>query len=297
MEIRHLKLVRAVAEEGNLTRAGEKLFLTQSALSHQLKEIEGKLGTPLFQRIQKRMVLTQVGKKILHSARVVLEEIEKAETEVRNYISGDAGLIRISTECYTCYHWLPALLKSFHQEYPNVEVVVMAEATQEPLPFLLAGKLDIVILNCPDEKHNSLVYTPLFTDEMVAIVDASHRLANRAFLKAKDFEEETLILHKRPTKESTLFKKIFDPAGVAPAKIMEIQLTEAVMEMVKAGFGMTVLAKWAANPYLQSKELKALKLTKAGLRRTWYAVTLKDERAPGYLRAFAEYLSSSHPQA
>jgi len=101
MEIRHLKLVKTVAEEGNLTSAGKKLFLSQSALSHQLREIEDKFGTPIFQRVNKKMVLTQVGNRILRTADTILCELEKVENDVRSVVSGDAGILRISTECYT----------------------------------------------------------------------------------------------------------------------------------------------------------------------------------------------------
>ena len=94
MEIRHLKLVKTVAEEGNLTSAGKKLFLSQSALSHQLREIEDKFGTPIFQRINKKMVLTQVGNRILHTADTILCELEKVENDVRSVVSGDAGILR-----------------------------------------------------------------------------------------------------------------------------------------------------------------------------------------------------------
>jgi len=101
MEIRHLKLVKIVAEEGNLTDADKKLFLSQSALSHQLREIEDKFGTPIFQRVNKKMVLTQVGNRILRTADTILCELEKVENDVRRVISGDAGMLRVSTECYT----------------------------------------------------------------------------------------------------------------------------------------------------------------------------------------------------
>ena len=136
MEIRHLKLVKTVAEEGNLTSAGKKLFLSQSALSHQLREIEDKFGTPIFQRVNKKMVLTQVGNRILRTADTILCELEKVENDVRRVVSGDAGILRVSTLCYTCYHWLPGLLKSYIKHYPNVDVRIIAEATRQPMDFM-----------------------------------------------------------------------------------------------------------------------------------------------------------------
>src|SRR2546430_11962329 len=103
LEIRHLKLVAAVAETGSVTRAGNRLHLTQSALSHQLRDAEEQLGTPLFERRSGRMLLTAAGERLLCSARTVLEELERAEKEIQNGNGKTpaAGVLRLSTECYT----------------------------------------------------------------------------------------------------------------------------------------------------------------------------------------------------
>src|SRR5262245_52175995 len=134
LEVRHMKLVQAVAAHGSLTRAGGELHLTQSALSHQLRDIETRLGTALFLRVGKRMVLTPAGEQLLRSARDVLSLIGRAEEEVRRYAGTNGAVLRLSTECYTCYHWLPPLLQAYASAHPNVEVQVVAEATPHPLP-------------------------------------------------------------------------------------------------------------------------------------------------------------------
>src|SRR5215470_2310330 len=114
LEVRHLRLVAAVAEVGSLTRAGDRLHLTQSALSHQLRDIESRLGAPLFLRVGKRLVLTPAGD--------VLARLEQAEREIRQMGKERAGILRLTTECYTCYHWLPPLLIRYRRRFPRVEV-------------------------------------------------------------------------------------------------------------------------------------------------------------------------------
>ena len=122
LEVRHLKLVREVSAAGNLTRAGAALHLTQSALSHQLRDIESRLATPLFLRVGKRMALTAAGERVLQSADEILAAIEPTEDAVRLLAGADRGLLRVSTECYTCYHWLPPLLKRYRKSHPQVDV-------------------------------------------------------------------------------------------------------------------------------------------------------------------------------
>src|SRR5262250_1430699 len=107
LEVRHLKLVAAVADAGSLTRAGDRLHLTQSALSHQLRDVESRLGTPLFLRVGKRMVLTAAGSRVLRSADEVLHALAQTEDAVRRLAGGHASALRVSTGCHTAFYWLP----------------------------------------------------------------------------------------------------------------------------------------------------------------------------------------------
>src|SRR5215470_676124 len=147
LDIRHLRLVVAVTEQKSVTRAGEVLHLTQSALSHQLREIEEKLGMPLFLRMNKKMILTQAGERLLQTARQVLDEMERAEAHISQMSASRQGTLRISTECYTCYHWLPDVMKEFRRNFPGVEVKIDAQATHRPIQALLEGKLDLAIVS------------------------------------------------------------------------------------------------------------------------------------------------------
>jgi len=289
MEIRHLKLVEAVAEEGSLTRAVDRLYLTQSALSHQLKEVESQLGAPLFHRVNKKLILTGAGKIILKSAKRILKEIDDAEVEIKRYISGETGTIRLSTECYTCYHWIPPLLKDFNREFPNVEVRIYPEYTDNPLKELLNGRIDLAITNCPIDDNN-IVYKELFTDEQVVVVPADHSWTNKNYVTAKDFANETLLIYSNPIEASSLYRNILQPADVKPKKVIPIQLTEASVEMIKARMGVKVMARWAIKPYLRSERIAAVPITKNGLHRTWYVAFLKKDEIPNYLEYFTEHL-------
>src|SRR5687768_16914680 len=176
LEVRHLRLVRAVAETGSLTRAGAVLHLTQSALSHQLRDIESRLGTALFLRVGKRLTLTPAGERLLVSAREVLSELERTEDAVRQLAGDRRGLLRLTTECYTCYHWLPPILKRYRRAHPRVEVRIDVTATNMPIARLLEGHLDLALVTGP-VRDRRIVMKPLFYDEYVAIMAPQHPLA------------------------------------------------------------------------------------------------------------------------
>ncbi len=297
MEIRHLKLVKSVAEEGSLTHAGKKLFLSQSALSHQLKELETILGTALFQRVNKKMLLTQAGVRVLKTATSVLLEIDKAKNDINRFVNGDGGSLRISTECYTCYHWLPPLLKSYHKDFPNVDVRIEAEGTRQPKQFLLDGKLDVAITSCLTEKEDNtnLQFFELFTDEMVLVVEKEHRFARMREVPPEELKHEHLICYTAPDELLDIFQRVLTPNNIKPKKVSKIQLTEAIVQMVKAGLGISVMARWAVKPQLKSQKLVAVPLANHALKRTWYAVTLKQNQ-PNYINCFIKHLLK-HPIA
>ena len=293
LEIRHLRLVAAVAEVGSLTRAGDQLHLTQSALSHQLRDIESRLGTPLFLRVGKRMMLTPAGERLLRSADEVLDAIERTEDSIRLLSGAGRGLLRLSTECYTCYHWLPPLLLRFRRSFPRVEVRIDVEGTHHPVEMLLAGKIDVGIMSTP-VRDRRLVSRRVFDDELVLITSTQHRFAQQARVRLTQMREETLFVYP-PKEESGPLQNVLIPAGAMPARIEQVQLTEAITELVKAGLGVAILARWAVQPLIDAGTIVGHTLPARGMHRVWSAVMPKDLARTDYVNEFIDLLEKHAP--
>lgn len=291
LEMRHLKLVAAIAEEGSVTRAGNRLHLTQSALSHQLRDAEEQLGRALFERRSKKMVLTPAGERLLQSARSVLGELERAEKEILECSTETRGVIRLSTECYTVYHWLPPRLKIFQKKYPGVDVQLVVEATPHPFEALLEERLDLALVWSPI-RNRKIEYTLLLRDEMVVLVPPGHRWAGKPFVSAEDFAGEDLIVYP-PREESSVLLQFLNPAGVTPRRVREVALTEAIVSLVKGGMGVAVLANWAVAPEIASGEVRGVRLTRDGFYREWSVARLKCKSAPAYLEEFIRVLAGN----
>ena len=288
MELRHI----AIEESKSLTAAAEKLFLTQPALSHQLKEFENKLGAQVFKRQNKKMIITDIGRKVIDSANIVLNEINKLEDEIRSIIHGRSGRVKLSTECYTTYHWLPEIIKSYNKENTNVEVDIIVEATSNPLAFLIKGEIDFALVNTINN-NPLLLFIPITDDEIVLITEPAHELSVKNFVTAKSFAKETLITYNSPDEELFIFQKLLSPQKITPPKIIKVAFTEAIFGMVKAGLGVAAVNKWAAEPYINRGEIKSIKITRGGLKRKWYAAILHENKNKAIIKNLINYLKTS----
>jgi LysR family transcriptional regulator, regulator for metE and metH len=289
MEIKHLKLVATIAEVGSLTKAADRLFLTQSALSHQLKEIETQLETKLFDRINKRLVLTGAGNILLRSSKNILNEVERAKKQINQHLSGESGRIRLSIQCYTSYHWLPYIIKNYQHEYPNIDISIKNDKFRNPIELLLAGKLDLAIVFAKKSDKN-IEYTELFTDELVAVTSQGNVLAAREYLKPYDFRDVSFITNAQHFEETRFYTEFLKESNSRPKKLTYIPQTEAIIEMVKADLGITVLTKWLMKPYLNASPLKIVKLGPKGFKRRWYIATLKDSSRAKHLSSFVTHI-------
>ena len=275
LDLRHLQLLEAIADTGTLTRAAERLNVTQSALSHQLGDIERRLQMQLFLRVNRRLVLSRAGERLLPTARRVLDDLRAAEEDIARLSRNQAGAIRVSTECYTCYHWLTPLLKDFRRTYRDVDVEIVAEATKRTTEALLERQIDIGLVHRP-VRDRRIRFTPLFEDELLVVVAPDHPFAGRAFVNPNDLSGETIILHSPP--ETSLFAQQLAAAGVRPRKYSQVNLTEAVLEMVHAGMGISAMPRWTLTAEHRNR-VAAVRFTRRGLRRNWAAATLKTDTA------------------
>ncbi len=291
MEIRHLKLVKAIVEEGSITKAISRLHLTQSALSYQLKEVEIQIGTKVFLRVNKKLILTKAGEEIYTLAKEILGKLHLLEEKIKHLVFGETGEIRISTECYTSYHWLPSIMKQFQELYPNIDLKIVMEATHYPLQKLLTGELDIAITSDPIKDQN-IIYYELFQDEMIALIPENHPWVNKKFVKASDFADQNLIIHSLPLETVSIHQFVLAPAKVVPQKIIVLPLTEASIEMVKAGMGIMVIAKWAVKQYLQNSTLSTIQIGKNGFKRKQFIAILRERANINYFNHFIEFLQA-----
>lgn len=282
LEVRHLRLVRAIAAEGSVTRAATRLHLSQSAVSHQLLDLERDLGTRLFDRVGKKMVATSSGRRLLAGAEKLLGDLSTLERELFD-IRGDARVpLRITTSCYTSYHWLPRALARFATSHPRIEIDIVLEATRRAQEALVDDEVDLAIVT-ELPRDETWASAPLVSGELVAVLSPQHPVftrprRRRESLRWGDLRGAMLLVHDigevlyakldSAVRESWL-RESGERLG-KPFTLQKIPLTEALVELARAQAGVAVVDRWTVEPYL-GRDLIALPLTPPA-PRTFHAV-------------------------
>lgn len=293
LEVRDLRLVTAVASQGSLTLAGEVLHVSQPALSRHLGQLEARLGTTLFVRTGVRMVPTASGELLLRHAAGLLEQVAAAELALQSSGAQERRVLKVGTECYTGYHWLPAVSSRFGLSHPGVEIEIAFDAAGDPLPMLRQGVIDVALLTAPRQVRGIDV-TKLFSDELVAAVSPRHPWAGRPFLSPKDFADVRLLLLSSP-ETSYVVTRFLTPAGVNPRHVADVQLVGAMASLIEADFGIGVLPSWTIATEVRSGRLVPLRLSRNGVFRSWSAAVRKSQRRDRSIQDFILALSTGVP--
>jgi len=285
LEIRHLRSLLAIDEEANLARAAERVHLTQSALSHQIKAMEQYYGVPLFLRNTKPLRLTAAGRTLLELAARVLPEIAQAERELLRVANGESGRLHIAIECHACFEWLMPVLEAFRAAWPQVEVDIRVGVSFDPIPALQKGEIDLVISSDPLALKD-VAFEPLFGYEARLVTAHNHPLAAKPYIEPADLTGETLITYPVQRQRLDVYTRFLQPAGVEPAAVRQAELTAVILLLVASRRGVAVLPDWVVDEAVQKSSLATRPLTRVGMHGTLYAAVRAAERDCAHLRDF-----------
>lgn len=287
LEVRHLSTLWTISQAGSLVEAAERLHVTQSALSHQLKDLEHRLGVTLLVRRTRPVRFTAAGRQVLNLAESVLPQIRHLERELSRLAAGQQGRLHIAIECHSCFQWLMPALDAFRENWPEVELDLSAAFSLAPLPALTRGDLDMVISSDPHEDDN-ICFIPLFRYELVLAVPTSSPLSERRYVLPEQLADQTLITYPVERQRLDVFTAFLTPAGVEPAAQRTAELTPMTIQLVAAGRGVAALPNWALTEYTQHALLSTVRLGEKGVWRTLYAAVRQEDRDTAFISEFIE---------
>jgi LysR family transcriptional regulator for metE and metH len=297
ISLQHFRLIETISKEGTLTKSALTLHLTQSALSHQLKELERILGTEIFSRQGKMMHLTENGTRFLQSAEKILAEIKSLQEDLSNFKSGKTGKINISTQSYTAYHWLPEIIKNYQRESPDTNIHILSEASKRPLEFLLHGELDVAIVRS-QMTNTKITYVPVYLDQLMVVMSKSNPLARKQVFEIADFEDTELIMpvYDASYQDTPLIEHMIQVEHIKLKNLHRIHYTDVTVDMAEANLGIGIMPDWIVKPYLKNRDIVAIPVSTTIAKRPWYAATCKDTPAiNNFVKCLKAYFDKEQP--
>ena len=248
LEIRHLQMLSTLARHGSLATTADELSLTASAISHQLKELESHYDITLVNRRTRPVSFTPAGKLVLQLADNILPQVARTKSDIKRLAHGQAGRLRLASECHSCFDWLMPILNVYRKEYSDVELDFTSGFEPEPHQMLLDGDIDLLI-TASDLFIEGICYQPLFTYESRLVLSPAHRLASQAVIVPNDLVGETLIAYPVEQKRLDVIAKFLEPNNVTPKHIRTTELTAMLIQLVASERGVAALPDWVAAEY------------------------------------------------
>jgi DNA-binding transcriptional LysR family regulator len=292
--LRQLKVFEAVARHLNYTRAAEELFLSQPAVSMQIKQLEDGLGQPLFEKMGKKVYLTEAGKEAWRYSLSILSQLNEMEIVMQEMTGLQHGKLTL-TVASTANYFVPTLLGVFKQRHQGVAVNIDVTNRENLLKALAANTTDFAIMGQPPgglglEAH------PFLDNPLVVLAAPDHPLVHQKNISLKQLREETFIEREQGSGTRAARERFFaEHGGQNFRETMEMNSNEAIKQAVQAGLGLGVLSIHTLEAELKLKRLAILDVTDFPIMRHWYIVHRQGKRFSAIAQAFKEFVLNEAP--
>jgi len=290
ISLKQFKIIEAVVDYNSYTEAAKALYMTQPAVSMQIKQIEGQIGLQLFERSGKQIKATEAGKELLHYARNIRQQMEEAKTvleELKGLKRGKLHLTMASTASY----FAPRLLAAFHHQYPGVKVTLDVTNRSGLLDALDNNTTDMAIMGRPPEGH-ALTGIPFLDNPLVVIAWPEHPLACSDSIPLSDVADESFIVREAASGTRMATERYFSEHRLSLTPGMEMNRSEAIKQAVMAELGLGIVSLHTIEMELSLKRLVILKVEDFPIMRHWYIVHRNNKRFAAIQKVFRDFAVS-----
>lgn len=295
MNLHHLKVFHAVAHSGNFSHAAQRLFLSQPAVSVQVRRLEQALGVPLVEVYGRQVHLTQAGLMLREYADQILRMEKDAEEAMAEFQDPTRGSIRVGASTTPGSYVLPALIAAFRRLHPGMQVALVVGNTRTITGQLLTNDLDLGIVSEETHAENGLILEPWMTDQMVIIAPPDHKLARAQTVSSEAVLAEPLILREPGSGTRQVFMAAVQARGLKAEPVLELSNTEAVKQAVVAGLGLAVVSLLTVQTEIKIGRVEVLNVPDLRLERqlnlAWHAgkrLSVGGKAWLGFLRSSRE---------
>jgi DNA-binding transcriptional LysR family regulator len=254
MDLRQLEIIRAIADTGSFTAAGEKLHVSQSAISRQILLLEEELGEPVFHRIGRRIRITAAGESLLQLSHRVFQDLQETVSSISVKRESLSGTMRLVGGMTVCLYVFPALLAEVRRVHPHLDLKVTVGSAERSIAMLRSGAGDLGMITLPVEATD-LVAVPALEEELILVTYPSHPLAKKKSIAPADLDKQDFVLFETGSITRRLVESFFAREGVEPKIIMETENVEIIKAMVRNGLGISIIPLQAAAADVRAGQL------------------------------------------
>jgi DNA-binding transcriptional LysR family regulator len=289
MNFYQLTYFKKVSETNSISRAAEKLLITQPAVSKQIKALEDELGERLFDRIGKKVYLTRTGEVLYSHVDRILRSVEEAKIAVKDMSAECSGELIIGTSDHISIHRLPDVLKAYISAFPKVDLKLRCHRSETILDLVNRNLVDLGVITLPHVSAH-IVSKTIWKDPMSLVFLKSHPLAFLRAIRLKDIVRYGMILPEPGTETRKMIDSAFSKKGLTPNVTMEVAYLETIKSLVRAGLGISVLPDKAVEAEVKSGALAKSAIADASFSRDLGVVYLKDKFLSKPVRAYLKML-------
>jgi DNA-binding transcriptional LysR family regulator len=287
MDLRQLEIIRAIADTGSFTAAGDKLHVSQSAISRQILLLEDELGEPVFHRIGRRIRITPAGESLLQLSHRVFQDLQDTVSLISDKRESLGGTIRLVGGMTVCLYVFPVLLSEVRKVHPHLDMKVTVGSAERSIAMLRSGAGDLGLLTLPVEASD-LVSVPVLREELLLVTYPTHPLAKKKTIAPADLDKQPFVLFETGSITRRLVEAFFARERIAPEIIMETENVEIIKAMVRSGLGISIIPWQAAVADVRTKQLFCSRVAGISLERQTGWLYPKMSRLP---RPVAEVMS------
>lgn len=295
MNPHHLRTFLAVWRHRNFTRAAEEIFLTQPAVSRQVRQLEEDLGVRLFEQIGKSLHLTDAGKTLAVEAEKLLGAMERTAEAVRSHRSAERGSLRIGASTTPGFYLLPDLLGRFHRRFPKVALHYTVENSLKIEQKIVRNELDWGFVGA-HLSNEDLELRPFVEDEIVCFTNPSHRLAKARHIAPSSLEEEMWVIREKGSATRRIFEDWLASRKGVIRKTIELGCPETCKALVRAGIGISFMSIHGLQSEIRAKRLVRIPVTGMSLKRPIFLARHSEKRNTPVMETFLEIMESVFPK-
>lgn len=292
LNFNHLRIFHAVARHRSYTKAGHELRISQSAVSHQIKDLENYLDLDLFEKLGKQIHLTTSGYILEEYAQRIFSLAEEAQKALEEVKGLKRGSLRIGASTTPGIYVLPAILGDFQRRYPQIELSLEIANTKQIERMVKRNEIDLGIVGRRVNSQEVKV-EPYLEDQLVLILSPNHLLAKKETIPIHCLVGERFILREKGSATREVWEKALEETHLRMEKPMELGSTEAIKRAVEAGLGVSVVSKYACTSEVASRRLVMRPFLERSLTRQFQIIYHKDKRFSGTTKAFLEILRNT----